>query len=411
MVEFRIIKALTRIVFRFLKIAVVALLRRLSVNKTEAVDINAFTHIAFRFFKIVGFDPVEKVSVIDTKMTWIAGKLKCLYSFLVVLCLLTNQVLMIIHIVLNHGDIKKIINALPPLGLVGLVAVKNISITRNNAKFNNVLNKLTEMYPLSKDDQEKFQVQRYYKGFKLIQNIYFYKTVIFSVVLFIIVPFFNFIVNDIWIHQLPVEIWFPFDPYQNLLNFNCVLVWHFSVYFYVTSYLLGTDLICFAFITIIEMYFDNLKDDLMNLKDSSEISGETKLKELIERHETLISVSNDLETIFSPAMLLNFVASSILICIVSFQILFATDTPEMMKFLGVFTTTTAQILVICHFGNKLICSSAGVAEGAYNCTWYDSRDSKFKFALHMIIVRAQRPNKLTAMGFSTVCLESFCKVS
>ena len=250
MAAFIVIQVLIRIAFRFWKIVVLGLLKKVSVNKTEAVDINAFTHIAFRFFKIVGFDPLQKISVIDTKMTWIIEKLKSFYSSLVVLCLLTNQVLMIVYIVVNAGDMKKMVNALPPLGHVGLVAVKNISITRNNAKFNNVLNRLTDMFPQSQDDQEKFQVQRYYKSFKLIQNIYFYKTVVFSGVLFILVPFLNCIINGIWIHQLPVEIWFPFDPYGNLLNFNFVLVYHFAIYFFVTSYLLGTDLICFALLLL-----------------------------------------------------------------------------------------------------------------------------------------------------------------
>ena len=59
----------------------------------------------------------------------------------------------------------------------------------------------------------------------------------------------------------------------------------------------------------------------------------------------------------------------------------------------------------------MICSSTGVADGAYKSNWYNSVDSKFKCALHMVIIRAQRPKKLTAVEFSTVCLESICKVS
>ncbi|CAO1415524.1 unnamed protein product [Diamesa hyperborea] len=376
----------------------------------EIVNIEAFTHIAFRFFKIVGFDPLQKEAMRKTTMTGMVEKFKSFHNFLVVFCLFTNQVLTIIYVILNIGDLKKVVNALPPLGLVLLVAVKKFSITEKRVAFNNVLKKLTEMFPQSKDDQEKIQVHKYLKRFSSIQNIYG-KCYIYAVVLFTFVPFVNYIITGVWMHKIPVEIWFPFDPYDNLLNFNFVLTWHFAVYFFVTSYLLGTDLICYALITIIEMYFDNLKDGLMNLKDSSQISGESKLKELIERHGILISISNDLETIFSPAILQNFVASSIIICLISVQILFANDTLEMMKFLGVFASAIAQVLVLCYFGDRLICSSASVADGAYNCTWYDSRNSKFKLAVQLIIVRAQRPNKLTAMGFSTVCLESFCNVS
>lgn len=154
--------------------------------------------------------------------------------------------------------------------------------------------------------------------------------------------------------------------------------------------------------------FRNLKKIRKSFKFkniSKEITGITKLQELIERHKVL------LETVFSPSILLNFITSSILICLVSFQILFASDILKSLKFVGVCTTTTAQIMVMCHFGNKLICSSSGVADGAFKCNWCNSQDSKLKFALHMIIMRAQRSNKPTAMRFSTVCLESFCKES
>ena len=376
----------------------------------ELFNINAFTHIAFRFFKIVGFNPLLKDSVDEPRITWIIEKLKSFYSSLVVLCLLINQVFTIIYVILNVGDLKKVVNALPPLGVVGLVAIKKYSITRKCLAFNNVLKKLNEMFPQSQDDQEKFQVKKYLKRFSSIQNIYG-KSYIFSLVLFTFVPFLNYFMTGVWMHKIPVEIWFPFDPYENLLNFNFVLVWHFVVYFLVSSYFLGTDFICYALITVVEMYFNNLKNDLINLKDSIEIGRETKLKEIIERHNNLISISKDLEMIFSPGILLSFVTSSFLICLISVQILFVTENLEFIKFLGVLITTIAQVFLLCYFGDQLSCSSAGVADGAYNSACYDSRDSKFKLAMQMIIVRAQRPSKLTAMGFSTVCLESFCTVS
>ncbi|CAO1386064.1 unnamed protein product [Diamesa serratosioi] len=374
------------------------------------IEINAFTHIAFRFFKIVGFVPFPKDAVVRTKSTWIIEKLKCLHSLLLMFCLATNLVFTLIYITLNTDDIKKVTNALPSIGYVVMVAIKRVSIMKKKKMFNNVLIKLTMMFPRSKEHQDVFQVQRHFKGFNSIQNIYG-KSVIYAGAIFTIVPFFNYFITGVWMHKIPVEIWFPFDPYENLLYFNFVLVWHFIIYCCIISYLLGTDLICYAFITVIEMYFDNLKDDLMNLNDSMKQRGVTKLSELIERHKMLLSLCEDLETIFSPSILVNFITSSILICSISFQILFSTGTLDMFKFMGVCGTTTAQIMVMCHFGNKLIDSSSGVAEGAYKCNWYNSQDDELKSALKMIIIRAQRPSKLTAMQFSTVCCESFCKVS
>lgn len=70
---------------------------------------------------------------------------------------------------------------------------------------------------------------------------------------------------------------------------------------------------------------------------------------------------------------------------------------------------SAQILLLCVFGQKLIISSVKVAEGIYNCNWTDSvKELRVKMVL--IIMQAQKPRKLTAMKFVDVSLESFKNV-
>lgn len=68
------------------------------------------------------------------------------------------------------------------------------------------------------------------------------------------------------------------------------------------------------------------------------------------------------------------------------------------------------ILLLCSFGQKLTNSSESVANGVYDCGWEDIKDEAFKKQLQLIIIRARRAKKLTAMGFADISLETFTRV-
>ena len=71
-----------------------------------------------------------------------------------------------------------------------------------------------------------------------------------------------------------------------------------------------------------------------------------------------------------------------------------------------------QTCVLCYYsyGQKLMDSSVGVADEIYGCDWTDLDDNEFKKQMITVIIRAQKPMRLTAMGFADISLETFTTV-
>ena len=73
--------------------------------------------------------------------------------------------------------------------------------------------------------------------------------------------------------------------------------------------------------------------------------------------------------------------------------------------------TVGLIFLLCVFGQKLIDSSEAVAEGIYDSGWEDFDEHAFKKQFILILLRAQKAKKFTAMNFATISLPSFTTVS
>ncbi|XP_053620270.1 odorant receptor 4 isoform X4 [Plodia interpunctella] len=99
-----------------------------------------------------------------------------------------------------------------------------------------------------------------------------------------------------------------------------------------------------------------------------------KLIELIQWHQQLIRSSEMLEVIYAKSTLMNFLTSSIVICLTGFNV-----------------------------------TSMELNESIYNSRWY-LMDSAFGKELLFVQKRSQKPCKLTAWGFADVNLRAFMRV-
>jgi odorant receptor len=203
-----------------------------------------------------------------------------------------------------------------------------------------------------------------------------------------------------------VDTWYPYDKY-NKFWYNFTLVWQTMSSCWFICGLLGTNLIFYSLITLIVMQFNILSMRLEKLKPTDE---EETFKELIENHEKLLELSRIVEDIFSPAILFNVVASSVLICLVGYQATLGTDSEEVVKFSAFLVAALLQILMLCRNGQKLISAADKLGDSIYSCDWY-SDQRKMKTIMVMMMQRAQKPNALTAFNFSVLDLEAFTVVS
>ncbi|XP_036344866.1 odorant receptor 13a-like [Rhagoletis pomonella] len=160
-----------------------------------------------------------------------------------------------------------------------------------------------------------------------------------------------------------------------------------------------------------------------------------RLDKIAAKHSVLFDFVNQLEEFFSPIMLVNFMISSVLICMVGFQLVTGKNmfVGDYIKFLVYIFSSLSQLFVLCWNGDKIIQNSLEMATHLYACNWerdivfagtannssaapqlrkslptvYYSTDKVFRSKLQFMIMRSQRPTCITAMKFSTLSLNSF----
>lgn len=175
--------------------------------------------------------------------------------------------------------------------------------------------------------------------------------------------------------------------------------------------MLSTDALLYALITVVAMEFDILKLDFLDLQLEAERNRTEKLKSLVLRHCKLFEVADKLEKIFELIFLFGFVLSSLVMCYIAFILSITNDVASFVYFVPLFATVCGQMLLLCVYGQKIMESSFDVADGIFCCNLEDQNDVALTKQFVLIMVRAQKSKRLSAMGFFNVTLENFTSVS
>jgi gustatory receptor len=230
----------------------------------------------------------------------------------------------------------------------------------------------------------------------------FYSTLLVFVICGLFVaPIVKYISTGIWINKLPTELWFPFDPY-NPKFYTCVFVWQALCSFFSITALAASDPTFISLCVLTSLNFGILGKDL----EESEVTNQ-----LINRHQELLEISENLQKIFSKQLLFFFLTASLIICLISYQLSVATDFEIISAFAPFFMGMVTQVFLYCYHGQKIIDAGGEVAKSAYESKWFEKSDKKIKAATMMITIRAQKCVKITLMSFFTVSKEQFVMVS
>ncbi|XP_037904907.1 putative odorant receptor 92a [Hermetia illucens] len=175
------------------------------------------------------------------------------------------------------------------------------------------------------------------------------------------------------------------------------------------TFTISADILMCCIVTQLAMNFDMISREVRKFEPSGTEGDLEFLRRLIRKHQVLLRVSEELNSIFSPSILFNFLASSLIICLVGFQATAGVAPLDFFKYLLFLLASLLQILLICYFGNMLIDSSSDIANGAYEHNWIVA-DEKYKKLLLFLIMRGQRASALKVVTFDDVSLRSFMKV-
>ncbi|XP_046751882.1 odorant receptor Or1-like isoform X2 [Diprion similis] len=135
------------------------------------------------------------------------------------------------------------------------------------------------------------------------------------------------------------------------------------------------------------------------------------LKNCVEHHRAIISLTENMEDIFSTLVLLQFLSNLVIMCFPLFQI---TSVPIMsfpfFSMVSLMTAMMYQLFIFCNCGDELTQQSLLVADAACFCDWYEFSSAEMRRALLSIVQRSQKPLRLTVAKFAALSRETYLKV-
>jgi 7tm Odorant receptor len=157
-------------------------------------------------------------------------------------------------------------------------------------------------------------------------------------------------------------------------------------------FFLATDMFLVGMIVAVSVQFIILSNDTIRQKDQ-----EGDFPPLIDRHCKVLEEVQQINDIFSGVLLMNFLRSSIVICISCFL---AATTGKFIGFASATLIHLGQIYSFCYFGNMLEKSSQKTADAIISSNHNEKSNKKIRDALMMMTIKANKPCELRAWKFT-----------
>ncbi|XP_011156215.2 odorant receptor 82a [Solenopsis invicta] len=139
----------------------------------------------------------------------------------------------------------------------------------------------------------------------------------------------------------------------------------------------------------------------------------TLFSDLIHRHRKIISLSNDIENLFSSIALLQLLWNTLIICCSGFMIVLALSSKKgamvLTKSTFLYIAKTLEVFVFCYAGEFLSFKSKSISDAVYESLWYNLMPSDCR-ALLLIMMRSQKRLTITAGKIFDLTLDGFMSV-
>ncbi|XP_061393600.1 putative odorant receptor 69a [Musca vetustissima] len=168
----------------------------------------------------------------------------------------------------------------------------------------------------------------------------------------------------------------------------------------------GEFMLCF-FITQMQMHFDYLTNALASL-DAATPRANTKLKYLIIYHTKLLRYSKEINDIFNISFLVNFITSSIAICMMACSMVMLSMIHTVKYSVGLLSFLVFTFF-ICYNGEEFTEASDAIMPSAFYNNWYEG-NAAYRRMILFFILRSGESNVLRAYKFTTVSLPTFMAI-
>uniref|UniRef100_UPI0032E938B2 OR28 n=1 Tax=Anopheles gambiae TaxID=7165 RepID=UPI0032E938B2 len=178
----------------------------------------------------------------------------------------------------------------------------------------------------------------------------------------------------------------------------------------------GFDSLFATLVMHVKMMFKVLKFEIEQLgldlsAGKSHVELQAKLKQIILKHKTNLSLIEQLEDGFSFFLMAQFLTSSILVCVVLYELTMVFGWNEdTFKTVTYLPGAILQLFLFCWYAQQITEEARLVSDHIYNIPWYLA-DPKLQKDILTFMVKAQKPTGVTASKFYMVTLQTFQRIS
>ncbi|KYQ60523.1 Putative odorant receptor 13a [Trachymyrmex zeteki] len=216
--------------------------------------------------------------------------------------------------------------------------------------------------------------------------------------------------NDGSTRELPIKMEFPFKV-DNSPIFELILILQFFHDLSVACIIAMLNALLVTLVLHVSGQIDIMLQGFMEISSKhTSKSSLAAIKDLVNRHQRIIDLSDDIEDLFSNIALLQFIWNTLVICCIGFVIVISIGTEEgstmITKSLIFYVAITLEAFVFCYAGEYLSAKSKSISDAAYECLWYDLTPSECRI-LMFLMLRSQKRLTITAGKITDLSLEGF----
>nr|QPX50352.1 odorant receptor [Helicoverpa armigera] len=304
--------------------------------------------------------------------------------------------------------------------------VKMILALVRRADLRDMILEVGELWPknLAPDDQKAVILKAWLRKIKIPLDLYFMFAMM-NLGLFELIPF---LISCFYLVKGDKVYLFPFQlpkfwEVDSIITYLLTYVWEVvgTVPCQMCLYL-PFDLIIVIMTSNVSALLRLLQVDLKNaikLRDEqhktksnlnvSDTHSYEELKRIVDIHQRLLRIADQLSSIFGLVIFIHVACAALEICFFGFLTMVYGGLAETIANMLTVLNAVFTIFLLSLSGQFLCDTSSEVADAAYESYWYES-DHKVKKLTLSIIIRAQRPSYLSALGFSQLTLKSFSKI-
>ncbi|KAH8239009.1 hypothetical protein KR038_011955, partial [Drosophila bunnanda] len=373
--------------------------------KRQYLTLEDFLRLPANFYRSLGVDPFE-----TNKNTSIALHL----VFVAQLVGLSLAMSMQLELVWINEDFFQSMQVLgySTFGIAGML--KAVTVQLRKDKMISLVRQLRSCFPSPTEDEQKqyevkFYLQRFNRFAKGFGGLYMALVITYDLAAIGQYAFQRWVLRlSNPTQSLPYTSPLPWEWRGSWRYYPTYLMQSINGYT-ATGYHISADIMIFAVVMQVIMHFDRLAKALRefkfskNAKEGNEDQDLNNLRTLIAYHNQVLDLTDVMNEIFGIPLLLNFLASSLLVCNVGFQLTLGFSSEHIGQQLMLLTSALVEIYLICFFSQMLIDASEYVSFAAYEMNWTEA-DCRFRKMMVLLCLRAQKPVCLKATVFVDISI-------